>query len=535
MPKARKKKKTEFKASETRCVFLHGIPNKGKLDRLSRMCSYFTGLVNHDIEVLFARDDIWLQLIKNDKKDSFVRALEKSIRPEGINSAFCQNAFDCAFTKLANRLDSMRLDMYSRAQTIFTSSKVLFAMCITGSSRTDMMKAIDVLSETSTGKEFYRQCSQELAAMDDRTFLSHMRSFSDEYAMCALLFKKPQVKNELVPLDSRLMRFEESSDTVSTHVLTMTDPFKKGHRFSVPVTADRDALRRMSQYGHAGTVSVTITSKGKLRVQAAFEKKHRETKIKDIIGVDTGMTDCFAASDGRSIGTMKEVISFYKDEVEPAFAYISDLRNKKRNLLHYIRHHKSLPDDVRNSLLKKTYRLEKMINVAKAPYRKKRHYYQMLDHEVSRSVKEYMSGIKKTDLTVLERLDIKEFKKSRRVNGELSVFARGLLQKKLMEQLNWHGFSFIEVEPDFSSQTCPVCHNVDKESRDSKVFRCTCCGHTDDADHNASTNLKARAEDPDFLEICEKYKYDHKELQKEILANERSRHTAWIKMQAKSA
>ena len=43
--------------------------------------------------------DIHVQLIKNDKKDSYVRQIQKQLRPENINSAFCQNAFDTAFYK----------------------------------------------------------------------------------------------------------------------------------------------------------------------------------------------------------------------------------------------------------------------------------------------------------------------------------------------------------------------------------------------------------------------------------------------------
>ena len=41
-----------------------------------------------------------------------------------------------------------------------------------------------------------------------------------------------------------------------------------------------------------------------------------------------------------------------------------------------------------------------------------------------------------TDCDWIEKLDIKEFNKSRKVNGMFSTFARGKLQRKLMEALN---------------------------------------------------------------------------------------------------
>ncbi len=57
---------------------------------------------------------------------------------------------------------------------------------------------------------------------------------------------------------------------------------------------------------------------------------------------------------------MRPVLDFYKKVVEPSFAGLSDLRNKKANLLHYIRHH-NLPDQVKKQLLAKVDRLETMM------------------------------------------------------------------------------------------------------------------------------------------------------------------------------
>ena len=143
MPKARSKKKTEFSLSQERSVFLYGRPNKDKYELLSRMECAYTELVNSDIKLInSAESRFLLQLVKNDKKDPAVRAFEKANRPAGINSAFCQNAFDEAFTKLANRLDAIRLEMYRRDQTIFTQSKVLFAMSAAGKSRQAMAAAM---------------------------------------------------------------------------------------------------------------------------------------------------------------------------------------------------------------------------------------------------------------------------------------------------------------------------------------------------------------------------------------------------------
>lgn len=118
MPKVRCRKGSSFESSVTKSVFLYGNPNKGKLTSLKEMQDLFTTLVNQDIQILSDREDLMLQLVKNDKKDSQMRKLEKMIRMPGINSAFCQNAFDTAVTHLSNRLDNIRLDLFSEVMDI---------------------------------------------------------------------------------------------------------------------------------------------------------------------------------------------------------------------------------------------------------------------------------------------------------------------------------------------------------------------------------------------------------------------------------
>ena len=157
-----------------------------------------------------------------------------------------------------------------------------------------------------------------------------------------------------------------------------------------------------------------------------------------------------------------------------------------------------------NSLMEESRYTEETMD---APYRKKRRYYGMLDREIHKSVTGYMDGLKRDTFTVIERLDIKEFKKSRKVNGMFSCFARGKTQEALMKALNWKGYDFVEVAPEFTSQVCPVCGNLDSANRDGKRFKCICCGHEDDADHVGSINIRERAVNKDLMDICEKHRY----------------------------
>lgn len=96
MAKPKRRKDSSFQKEQTKSVFLYGKPNKEKLHCLQKMEASFVMLVNRNIHILNKNQDFLLQIVKNDKKDSDFRVFEKSIRPDGCNSAFFQVAFDYA-------------------------------------------------------------------------------------------------------------------------------------------------------------------------------------------------------------------------------------------------------------------------------------------------------------------------------------------------------------------------------------------------------------------------------------------------------
>ena len=506
MPKARRRKDSSFETSVTKSVFLYGDPNKEKLALLKRMQAVFTALVNETILMLDARGDLIMQLVKNDKKDTAMRSLEKSARKKGLNSAFCQNAFDMAVTYFSNRLDQIRLDLLSEGAGIFARSKVLFAMSIMGKTKAEMVSSMKTLK-----KDFYLACASELRAMTDAEFTLQQTVFQDLYAMKCMEYRIPQLRSVSVPLDSRLMTVEPSEQVKTAYVIRVTDPFQKNHRIQIPVDTSAHSLHKIRSHKMAGTVTMQVRKK-KLRIGWAYTRHMEQPKTAETVGVDVGITDSFHTSDGRQIGSMKEVIGFYHDTVEPSFAGQSGLRNKIRKISHYLHSH-DLSDDVRRSLIEKMDRLSHMMQTMKAPYHQRRAYDHRLDAEIASAVHGYLQGLSHDTLTVLEKLDMREFKKSRRINGKFSLFARGKLQHRLMEELNWRGFDFLEVAPDYTSQVCPVCSCLDDRNRDRKDFTCTCCGYHDDADHVGALNIRARATDKEILEICERNKYHHKNLQ----------------------
>lgn len=520
MPKARKRKDTQFDSKMSKCVFLYGEPTNDKADKIKKMQTAFTKLINQYIRRIYNNNNLTLQIVKDDKRDSHITAFEKSIRPNGINAAYSQNAFKIAITHLSNRLDNIRLDMCRECKSIFTTSKVLFAMSIDGRSKVEMITAMQNISKSVKSKKdtsFYDECAEELKSIEDSEFEFMQQEFRVVYDMVSCEYKIPYINRSQIPLDSRIMTIEPSENIEAPYVITISNMLDVGgDKIVVPLNTTKHAIHKINTRKMAGMVSISMDIQKCLKVDWSYKNCVAQPKTSKIIGVDTGISDAFHTSEDKAIGSMSPVIDFYKNDVEKSFASLSDMRNKKRKISHYLRRHENLSEDVRRSLIQKMDRLDQMIQKAEAPHRKNRRYYGMLEHEIKSSIDSYIKSIDHETLTVLEKLDIKEFNSSRKANGKRSMFARGQLQKKLMETLNWKGYDFKEIEPDYTSQCCPVCSYTDKANRNNKSFKCQCCGYEADADYVGALNIKARAEDKEILDVCEKYKYNHDEMQKHI-------------------
>lgn len=73
----------------------------------------------------------------------------------------------------------------------------------------------------------------------------------------------------------------------------------------------------------------------------------------------------------------------------------------------------------------------------------------------------------------------------------------GERRRQLEYKARMYGSVLVAVPPFQTSQTCGnrACGKVDPESRKGcgRLFACVHCGHEDDADHNASVEIEARA------------------------------------------
>ena len=67
------------------------------------------------------------------------------------------------------------------------------------------------------------------------------------------------------------------------------------------------------------------------------------------------------------------------------------------------------------------------------------------------------------------------------------------IRSKLEYKCLWNHRSFVPVPAPYTSLACPECGSTDKLNRLSRdIFKCTDCGHTNDADVNAAENIRRR-------------------------------------------
>lgn len=138
-------------------------------------------------------------------------------------------------------------------------------------------------------------------------------------------------------------------------------------------------------------------------------------------------------------------------------------------------------------------RIDKMV-------RRAEYYQNYKSHELI----EYMKN-NNFNYLVMEDLDIKSSKTKTKKNSngikinynDVAKTLRINNLKNILERLcKKENFNFAKVNPAYTSQVCPVCGNIDKKNRSHRMFLCTNCHHSDDADINAAKNIKNRIINP---------------------------------------
>ncbi|SNX54112.1 RNA-guided endonuclease TnpB family protein [Thermoanaerobacterium sp. RBIITD] len=516
-------------SAKTKSVFLYGKPTNIKLTEILTMQKLYTQLVNTYIDLLINNKNLYLTIFLNNKKDSEIRQFEKNQRNKcGLNylgSALGQNAFDHALKELHNHFIRIKNYMYGLyvnkgdISNFISSTTLLNASLLKLNPYAELNRLIDVnqkIIDEKNGKctkeyenkilfykellaMLYKHTSEEIQFM-----MSTVRTtFFEELAAR----KMPEIKDAPIQLDSRLCKIEKADHIKADYVIRVKT-LKKGKWIDIPLKTSNDSARRLNQYKN-GSPTIKVLKSGLIRVSVPVEKKTKEYKYDKIIGIDVGETELIHTSENKIYGSFKQMIEIYDLTVLPKLSNRSKLKALMRKYRKEIK--KANDENKKQKLREKIGNINKMLQGRKSLNRVLRSYNHAVNKEISSAIKGFINDVKGKEILVsMEDLNILEFDRGRKSNRRDTNWARGQLLKKMQEKLEWHGVKFVGVEPAYTSQECPICHNANKKNRNGKQFKCICCGYEDDADHVGAINIAKRAEDKEIAEIVEKYKYNKK-------------------------
>jgi transposase len=95
-----------------------------------------------------------------------------------------------------------------------------------------------------------------------------------------------------------------------------------------------------------------------------------------------------------------------------------------------------------------------------------------------------LSGVKEIRLENIENINY-----GRNINRTLKHWTNTLIRDSIETLCLETGVLFSCPKSEYNSQRCSVCGWVHKANRKGKLFKCTACDFTEDADFNASQNI----------------------------------------------
>ncbi len=114
-------------------------------------------------------------------------------------------------------------------------------------------------------------------------------------------------------------------------------------------------------------------------------------------------------------------------------------------------------------------------------------------HKVSRHIVEWSQQFEKPCI-VFE--DLKEMRDSidygTRMNRRLHHLPFRALQYYTSYKAAFDGVPTAWIDPEYTSQQCPMCGHTERANRNKKRFKCWSCQHQDHADRNASVNIAVK-------------------------------------------
>lgn len=198
-------------------------------------------------------------------------------------------------------------------------------------------------------------------------------------------------------------------------------------------------------------------------------------RTEPVVGIDRGVTNLLADSDGRIVVNPKHLERTSK-QLARAQRSASRKRNGSSN---------RKKANLRVARLHRKVRRQRdhVLHVESSRYAKSHGVIVIEDLKIGNMTRSAAGTVEAPGKRVAQK---------RGLNRSILAAGWGQLAKMLAYKTTWNGSTLVKVPAAYTSQTCAVCGAVDAASRSGERFVCTACGHRDHADVNASKNIKTR-------------------------------------------
>jgi len=201
--------------------------------------------------------------------------------------------------------------------------------------------------------------------------------------------------------------------------------------------------------------------------------------------LDAGISEVFTDEQGtRYVPEFGEVIRRASDEIFN--------KGRQRNKLHQLAKKAETKGDRAKAKRIHQFNLGRKKQIARQ--RRQRAEMERLINTAIRQV----ARKRQPKTVVTEKLDIRGKAQSKKISRRVSQWTRNILKERTEFLASVEGFHRQQVNPAYTSQTCPACGFVHKANRQGDTFQCLYCGHANVADRVAATNLKARLFDSEI-------------------------------------
>ena len=246
---------------------------------------------------------------------------------------------------------------------------------------------------------------------------------------------------------------------------------EKGKRIFIPLKGEGEI---------SGNIRIVLVPESrKVEAHVSSEVKVPVNDSEKVIAADAGLTEAFVDDEGNHYG--KEL----GDTLKKASGRLNE-KGKKRNKLQalakkYDRQGKKLKArNIRRRNLgrKKSRELKRRAKIT-------------ITNQINRAINEMIKR-REPKVIVTEKLDIRGKGPSKEISRRVSYWSRSTLKERFEFKASAAGCRREQINPAYTSRTCPRCGYLDKANRKGDVFQCLKRKHRGDADQIAAQNQKSR-------------------------------------------